>query len=262
MSALLYYGNYVSQEIVRYADNPACTASQKLTGACQLLVGVNDVTAATNLHMKYATSYGLSSTSFLSWIQDSLKLGYPVVAGFYVAGLSDPDYDHIMIIIGYETTSTGAISALYWNDFSQNQITKVNVGNLFKTRNTCTDTTQPYCLPLNYNYGIRLEGNNDATLSHSLKVSSWSEPDYSSEDQVSPKPAPILLSANLTISGVIQGNRYSISRYDRLDYSTTQLSKIYCFAASSNGTYTFMLPDTLLSNQSYFFRTKMNNTCT
>jgi len=182
--------------------------------------------------------------------------------------MTDPDYDHIMIIIGYEKSTTNAISALYWNDFTSNQTTRVDVTHLFQTRTTCTNTTQPCCLPLNYNYGIRIQGNTEddpstTNLSQSLKVNSWYEPDYSSEDQVSPKPAPVSLVGTLTIRGVIQGTRYSILRYDRMDFSATSTasSKEYCFTASTNGTFTFVVPDTLLSNQSYFFRTKMNNSC-
>jgi hypothetical protein len=266
-SSLLYYGNYVSQELVRYADNKACTSSQKLTGECQLLVGVNDVTAATNLKLKYTKSYGASSTTFLSWIKTSLDLGYPVTAGFYVAGNKDPDYDHIMIIIGYETATnnTGSVTALYWNDFSVSTTTRVAVTNVFRSRNTCTSTTQPYCLPLNYNYGIRLQGNTDDTspLSQSLKVNSWYEPDYSSEDQVTPKPSPLLLTGTLTIRGVVKGTRYSIRRYDRMDYTSSTAAAVqYCFIANVTGTFTYVLPHKLVSDKMYFFRTKINNTCT
>jgi hypothetical protein len=46
---------------------------------------------------------------------------------------------------------------------------------------------------------------NKDTLQHKLRVSSWTEPDYSSEDQTKPTLAHIALYANLTISGVYKG---------------------------------------------------------
>eukprot|EP00808_Paulinella_micropora_P022312 g68719.t1 len=268
-SALLYYGNYVSQEIVRNSDGP-CSASHKLTGECQLLVGVNDVTAANNLKLNYNTKTS-SATDFLSWIQSSITLGYPAIAGFYAVWGTDPDYDHIMIIVGYDSTTAGTVSAIYWNDFSNQQTTRVDVANLFKTRSSCVDPVQAYCLPVNVNYGIRLEGNTDTnqeTLRTMLTVSSWLEPDYSSEDQVTPKPAPIALTSTLTILGVVQSTRYAILRFD--DYTnvptsafakSSKIARQYCFTPSVSGRFDFVVPDILLSNQSYFFRTVINSTC-
>jgi len=271
-SAALHFGSWVSQEIVRNSDGPC---SNKLSGQCQLLVGVNDVTSATNLKLKYTTwNSNLStpqSTAFLSWIKSSLDLGYPIVAGFYAVGGTDSDYDHIMIIIGYDSTTSGTVSYVYWNDFSQQATTKVSVSGLFKTRSTCTDSAQIFCLPLNTNFAIRLEGNQDSngeTLRAKLSVSSWTEPDYSSEDQVSPKPAPISLASNLTISGVTKGSQYAILRFD--DYSivptsnfgnSTRIAKQYCFTAPADGIVNVVVPDKLLSNQSYFFRIVRNSTC-
>ena len=274
-SAALHFGSWVSQEIVRNSDGP-CSSSQKLTGVCQLLVGVNDVTSATNLKLKY-TKWNSNlatpqSTAFLSWIKSSLDLGYPIVAGFYAVGGTDSDYDHIMTIIGYDSATSGTVSYVYWNDFSQQKTTKVSVSGLFKTRSTCTDSAQSFCLPLNTNFAIRIEGNQDSngeTLRAKLSVSSWTEPDYSSEDQVSPKPAPIQLASNLTISGVTKGYQYAILRFD--DYSivpvsnfgkSTQKAKQYCFTAPADGIVNVVVPDKLLSNQSYFFRIVLNNTCT
>jgi hypothetical protein len=42
-----------------------------------------------------------------------------VVAGFYDKQLDDPDYDHIMPVIGYKKDSTGKTLGLFYNDLWQ-----------------------------------------------------------------------------------------------------------------------------------------------
>ena len=177
-----------------------------------------------------------------------------------------------MVIVGYATSSTtGAVSALYMNDFSVQQTTIVDITTIFRTRNTCTNNAQPYCLSTTSNWGIRIEGNVDTvveTLKQKLKVSNWAEPDYSIEDQVSPTPRPIAITANLTISGVVQGKTYSILRFDSYSdvpassfATSTRIAWKYCFTAPATGTYTLTISG-LMSDKSYFYRTINKNICT
>jgi hypothetical protein len=132
--ALLYFGNYVSQERIRYAaDNN------------ELLIGEHDEKAAINLHLLHECfksqydeenengSDGEASNDadddeeeddsnedeeeseeepgavtegmkFLPWILDHLRRGHPVVAGWFLYSEEGLDgYDHIMPIIGATT---------------------------------------------------------------------------------------------------------------------------------------------------------------
>lgn len=41
------------------------------------------------------------------------------MAGFYDKQLNDPDYDHIMPVVGYKKDSTGKTLGLFYNDLWQ-----------------------------------------------------------------------------------------------------------------------------------------------
>lgn len=63
----------------------------------ELLLGVNDDIAAKALFLKYE-KFNNNSTepqmdAFKNWMKNKIDTGIPVVAGFYVRGFKDPDYD-------------------------------------------------------------------------------------------------------------------------------------------------------------------------
>jgi len=95
-SAGIYNGNYISSELVRYAD-----------GNEELLIGINDVKAAKALHFEheawdFESAKNPQEAGFKKWMKNHLDNGFLVTAGFYLRMKSggDKDYDHIMPLIG------------------------------------------------------------------------------------------------------------------------------------------------------------------
>ena len=108
ISAGLYYGQYVSQYAARAAATPGLSQTDVNS---QLLVAVNDLTAAANMHLNAVAWNSLSSAStsqYLAWIKGYVLAGYPVIMGVYV-NQYQPDgngvtgfssYDHIVPVNG------------------------------------------------------------------------------------------------------------------------------------------------------------------
>lgn len=106
ISAGLYYGQYVSQYDARAA---VCSSQSR----CEILVGVNDKTAATKMHLnaiEWNTNAEQSTDQFLAWIKQNVVKGYPVAMGIFMNQYlfygntnpqsGDPDYDHIVPVTG------------------------------------------------------------------------------------------------------------------------------------------------------------------
>ena len=96
----LFYGNYFSQERIRYA-----------AGNKELLVGLHDEKVAKALKLKYQqfdeSQKGVSETeTFLRWAQRHVTVGHnPVISGFFLHVPTKSDghegYDHIMVTVGF-----------------------------------------------------------------------------------------------------------------------------------------------------------------
>ncbi|MFZ6743505.1 hypothetical protein ACO0LC_09795 [Undibacterium sp. JH2W] len=109
ISAGLYYGQYVSQYTARAAATPGVNQNDV---SSQLLVAVNDLTAAANMHLNAIEWNGQANTvttnQYLAWVKGYVLAGYPVIMGVYVnwyepgsnpsAGFSS--YDHIVPVNG------------------------------------------------------------------------------------------------------------------------------------------------------------------
>ncbi|MFZ6656874.1 C39 family peptidase [Undibacterium sp. TJN19] len=109
ISAGLYYGQYVSQYTARAAATPGLNQTDVNS---QLLISVNDLTAAAAMHLNAVEWNGQANTvttnQFLAWVKGYVLAGYPVVMGVYVnlyqpgvsssAGFSA--YDHIVPVNG------------------------------------------------------------------------------------------------------------------------------------------------------------------
>ena len=84
----LYYGQYVSQYLVSKNE---------------LLIGVNDVKAAKDLHLVYKTYKLPNPAAIMKFFKDNLA-AYNFVIGtvyIYQSKGGDPDYDHIVPVVGY-----------------------------------------------------------------------------------------------------------------------------------------------------------------
>lgn len=107
ISALLYYGGYMSQYDMR-------TFSSRTRGSqtnSEYLLGQNDAYCASQVKLA-ATQWNRASNNvqdFLVWVKSNIRAGYPVSIGvymnqylFYVSKIStagDSDYDHIVPVL-------------------------------------------------------------------------------------------------------------------------------------------------------------------
>lgn len=282
----IYYGNWWSQEQVRYAD-----------GNKELLIGVNDEKAAKSLLLQYTVwNYNQKtpqSTTYLAWLKKNIDAGHPVIAGWYEKQpKGDEDYDHIMPIIGYEVKKSKVEDEFVYaanstelekkkkkkatnptdtdilhNDLYLQETSTTRAATVFGTRKMCSQQKQPtqpyeYCLPQDYNYGIAVLGNvdpNKLTFRTFLTVSIWTEPDWGAEDKK--YETPISFTATATITGLTKGKKYSILRFDKVadlgdskNFLTAKWAKRYDFTAE-DVTQTYSNLDALKSDGTYFFRT-------
>ena len=129
ITAGLYYGQYVSQYDARAAATPGVDQSRSDS---QLLVSVNDLTAASNMHLnavEWSSQAASSSTDqFLAWVKGYVLAGYPVIIGIYVDQLAPgtsagfPEYDHIVAVDGIASNhplAQGLQQAYYADDILQ-----------------------------------------------------------------------------------------------------------------------------------------------
>ena len=253
--AALYFGTYVSQYVCRAIINP----NQK----SQLLVAVNDQTVLTALRLtsakfNYNQAANPKFAGYFGWVKQHLALKRPVLIVSYVKGLSDPDYDHIMLATGFtssnSTTYVGT-DRLYFNDCyspSANMRVASTLSDVRRMR--VNGAKYEFCIPTNICYGTAITGIADtsgATLPVQLKLASWSEPD------VMAGAAPATLNATVSVTGLIAGRSYSLYRYNNhlnvptTNYVRSNYTSVVNFVAT-NPTATF--PASMISNGVAVFR--------
>lgn len=212
-SAGLFYGNYISQEQVRYAG-----------GNKELLIDVNLHKAADTLGFTYERwvpaqfnkngRYGRAS-SFPVWTKTHLDAQHPVITGLFERQpKGDPDYDHIVPMIGYDMNKF----VLYYNDLYLSTTRTMSLTDI-KTRDACHQTNPPiqpfsYCFPTPVNHGIAITGNKDSlgTCRVILKISEVSEPDWGEEDKLHEKP--VMFEPHAVITGLTANHTYTLLRFD------------------------------------------------
>ena len=253
--AALYFGTYVSQFACRAIINP----NQK----SQLLVAVNDQTVLTALRLtsakfNYNQAANPQFAGYFGWVKQHIALKRPVLIVSYVKGLSDPDYDHIMLATGFtssnSTTYVGT-DRLYFNDCyspSANMRVASTLSDVRRMR--VNGAKYEFCIPTNICYGTAITGIADtsgAALPVQLKLASWSEPD------VMAGAAPATLNATVSVTGLIAGRSYSLYRYNNhlnvptTNYVRSNYTSVVNFVAT-NPTATF--PASMISNGVAVFR--------
>ena len=152
--AALYFGTYVSQYVCRAIIN---TNQQS-----QLLVAVNaqKVLTALKLNSTEFNYNGYASPQFqtyFGWVKQHLKLLHPVLITAFVKGLSDPDYDHIMLATGVTAsnfTTYNSTDQLYFNDCFSSQVSIRTASTLNDIRSMLINGAKyPFCIPTKICYG-------------------------------------------------------------------------------------------------------------
>lgn len=108
ISALLYYGGYMSQYDMRVAASPT---SRNIQTTTEYLLGVNDQKCATNVKLasqKWNSING-NVTEFIAWVKRHIQAGRPVTIAVYMnqyafygstsLSAGDSDYDHIVPVL-------------------------------------------------------------------------------------------------------------------------------------------------------------------
>ncbi len=246
ISAGLYYGQYISQYDARAiaSNNEAQNKS-----SAQLLIGVNDTYAATQMHLTYIewnTATEKSTNSFLAWVAGNVTAGYPVAIGIFTNeylfyGKTNPDagdgqYDHIVPVTGVASNSPLTNPATYyssdiitfndnglWTGTSNGQpqyIFSYPFGSFQATRQQANaENGSIYSIDSKpANYGITITGvidQNHETVPVNVATNvNYEKPAIQNGSNVRPSPEPLTLT--ITVSKLTSGASYNLYHYNSM----------------------------------------------
>jgi hypothetical protein len=242
ISAGLYYGQYISQYTAR-----AVATNNKPQNKGQLLLGVNDYSAATKMHLRaveWNTAVERSTNQFLAWVKKNVIKGYPVAIGVYTneylfyhktnPKAGDPDYDHIVPVTGIGSHHPLTDTRYYRDDviyFSDNGLWgnpnnptykfHYAFGPFQKSRAQANNPKGSiYSLSNDgRNYGIAILGVIDVqgdTLPVRVATNvNYEKPAIKNGSTIRPKPMPLVLT--VTVSNLKPGIDYILYRYNKLE---------------------------------------------
>ncbi len=245
--AALYFGTYVSQY--------ACRGIINTNQLSQLLVAVNAQKVLTALRLT-STEFDYNRTAspqflpWFGWVKQHLYLKHPVMIVAYVRGLSDPDYDHIMLATGFtstDSTTYHATDLLCFNDCFDPLVKTRVASTLNDNRKMRVNGAKyPFCIPTTTCYGCAITGIQDTSLAAlpvQVILNTWSEPDIIAGAK------PVTLNATVSISGLTIGKSYSLYRYNdyrtvpTANYAKSAYSSVVQFVANSTAlTYPVLIP--------------------
>ncbi len=238
ISAGLYYGQYVSQYAARAAASPGVDQTDPNS---QLLISINDLKAAANMHLTAIEWNGQSNAAttgqFLAWVKGYVVSGYPVIIGIYVNmhtnnanGFSG--YDHIVPVTGIASNHPlvkGMDQTYYADDalqFTDNylHVLQYDFAPFTMTRVQANAAAgPPYALPSHLgtntqNAAVAITGVVDRD---SETVPVRLATNLNDESQViaggsntPPPPLPLMLTA--TVYGLTSGVKYNVYQYNTL----------------------------------------------
>ena len=210
-SFALYFGTYASQFRIREFINPDQQS--------QLLVGVNEQIALRALQLKY-DQWNFNrpipqSKNYLAWVKQSIQRGAPVIGALYIRGMTDPDYDHIVPMIGFRSSSDSnryqPRDVLLFNDNFANSTLSRTFGTLAATRRGANTRSFMYAIPSRVDYGCAVTGIVD-TLRETVPVRL--QVDRSWEPNLIAGAQPVAMDATLVVQSLVPGKTYSLLRYD------------------------------------------------
>lgn len=210
-SFALYFGTYASQFRIREFINPDQQS--------QLLVGVNEQIALRALQLKY-DQWNFNrpipqSKNYLAWVKQSMQRGAPVIGTLYIRGMTDPDYDHIVPMVGFRSSSDShryqPRDVLLFNDNFANSTLSRTFGTLAATRRGANTRSFMYAIPSRVDYGCAVTGIVD-TLRETVPVRL--QVDRSWEPNLIAGAQPVAMDATLVVQSLVPGKTYSLLRYD------------------------------------------------
>jgi hypothetical protein len=244
ISAGLYFGQYVSQYDARALASPGVDQSWKRS---QLLLGINDQTAAAAMRLKavpWEAGASAGSQAFLVWVKDHVTRGHPVVIAVFENqrlhyGLKTPNagdcaYDHIVPVfaVGSAMSPTRGFhdeDTLSFNDLGgwtpngqPSHVFTYDFRTFQRTRQSANAKDgPPYSIssePGNA-YGLAIIGVADGdgdTLPVRVATSAHCEsPSIKSGSTLRPRASTVTL--RVRVSGLAPGRTYRVYRYDSFD---------------------------------------------
>jgi hypothetical protein len=244
ISAGLYYGQYLSQYDARAAADDVPQNRYR----SQLLLGVNALRAAETMHLRAIARTGKFNRSprdFLAWVKENVLLGRPVAIGIYMNQFrfygkrnptaGSPQYDHIVPVIGIESSHERDERGYFPDDaitFSDNgewSSSRRDAQYYFsyaftafqKTRREANSHHGPiYSLTDDHrDFGIAILGVQDEdkeTLPIRVTTNiNYEHPQIAAGSARRPPPEPLELT--ITVSGLTQGTKYNLYRYNALE---------------------------------------------
>jgi hypothetical protein len=244
ISAGLYYGQYLSQ----YDARAAADATPQNRYRSQLLLGVNALRAAEKMHLRAIGRNGRFNRSpddFLEWVKENVLLGRPVAIGIYMnqfrfygsrnPNAGSPQYDHIVPVIGIGSYHSRDEPGYFPDDviaFSDNgewSSSRRDAQYYFsyafsafqKTRREANAHDGPiYSLTDDHrDFGIAILGVQDEDK-ETLPVRVTTNINYEHPQIVqgsARRPPPEPLELTITVSGLTQGTKYDLYRYNTLE---------------------------------------------
>jgi hypothetical protein len=273
ISAGLYYGQYLSQYDARATADHAPQNRYR----SQLLLGVNALRAAENMHLRAIARTGKfdrSPDDFLEWVKENVLLGRPVAIGIYMnqfrfygnrnPNAGSPQYDHMVPVIGIGSSHPRDENGYFPDDaitFSDNgewSSSRRDAQYYFsyafatfqKTRREANAHQGPiYSLTDDHrDFGIAILGVQDEDK-ETLPVRVSTNLNYESPQIVAgsaKRPPPEPLELTIMVSGLQQGTKYNLYRYNTIESIPNgafnkQASKAYekwVIAGRSDGKFT------------------------
>ncbi|MGO9107665.1 MAG: hypothetical protein ACLP9L_00400 [Thermoguttaceae bacterium] len=211
-SFAMYYGAYISQYQVRAMIN----SDQEH----ELVICENEDVVLKNLHMTYQQwDYDKQPTpqckAYLAWTKQQLRDGHPVIGTAYMKGETDPDYDHILPFIGFQSSHDSTEyydddKLIFCDNYARSRFTR-RFRTMDATRSDVAKGTYAYYIPRSVDYGCSITGIVDShheTAPVQLNVDRWDEPDVVAGEK------PVMMHGTLTIKALAPGKVYSLLRYD------------------------------------------------
>lgn len=246
----LYFGTYISQDLAR-----------KIAGG-ELIVSENDDELLNALKLDFDEwNYDEpvpQYKSYLVWTKKHIEEGHPVIITVYVKGMDDPDFDHIVPVVGYRSQDSDKYHANDWlifNDNFEKQPFTRTFDSIWDVRSMKrNDGKYEYCIPKKVDYGVAITGIVDMdkeTVPVSLSIDSWNEPNVTLGE------TPITLNATIHIQSLTPGQKYVLLKYTDIaqvpekDFINSSGERVASFVADESS---MTLTDSFLSDTLAVYR--------
>ncbi|MBX7066984.1 MAG: hypothetical protein K1X28_07120 [Parachlamydiales bacterium] len=231
VTAALNNGEYISQYDARYYATGDKAQQQNL-----LIGDGSDIALAKYLHLKYEeypNENKVDPHAFLNWVKNQVESGNQVIMGVYmnksVFGPDDyqPDYDHIVTVVGVKTDAKGNLISIQFSDNglygkgpkNSPYIFSMTVDQLLKNREQANIPLDKggtiYSLADEYaNYGIAIKGStasSEASPIHIIPNKNDEIPEMQDKSNQRPKPSKVTLTVCATD---LKPGKYYIYEYD------------------------------------------------